>query len=234
MPAPLACLDLDGTLVDSRGPFAAAMRAALADADLPDRPAEALHRHLGPPLEETAALLVAQDVADGRVAASDESARAEALLEAYRARYRELGVPMTRPVDGIPDALDALRTAGWRLVIVTSKIAPAATAVLERTGLGPRVEALYAPAPEERHVPKERSLRRALADHGADATTPVVMVGDRHHDVDAAVACDVPAVGVTWAGDHRHELRTAGAVRILDLPAELAPALADLDARAAT
>lgn len=226
MPAPLACLDLDGTLVDSRRPFAAAMRAALADVGLPDRPAEALHRHLGPPLEETAALLVAQDVAGGRVAAPDADRRAEELLQAYRARYRELGVPMTRPVAGIPAALDALRSAGWRLVIVTSKIAPAAAAVLDGTGLAQQVDALYAPGPEERHVPKERSLRRALTDHRADGTSPVAMVGDRHHDVDAAVACDVPAIGVTWAGDHRDELRDAGALRILDRPDELEDALA--------
>ena len=56
--APLACFDLDGTLVDSRDPFAAALRGALAEHGLPDRRPEDLHRFLGPPFEQTAATLL--------------------------------------------------------------------------------------------------------------------------------------------------------------------------------
>ena len=232
MPAvrPLACLDLDGTLVDSRGPFATSMRAALAEEGLPDRAPTSLHRHLGPPLEETAALLVADAVTDGLVPADEAPARAEALLHAYRRHYRRLGVPATTVVAGVPEALAALAADGWRLVIVTAKIAPAAEAVLAATGLDAAVPTLYAPAPEERHVPKARSLARAIADHAALAGpgAAVAMVGDRRHDVAAAVACGVPGIGVTWAGDHGDELRAAGAAAILDRPADLPGALAAL------
>jgi len=47
------------------------------------------------------------------------------------------------------------------------------------------------------------------------------MVGDRHHDVEAGLACGVPAVGVTWGSGDRTELTTAGAVAVVDAPEQL-------------
>ncbi len=224
--APLACLDLDGTLVDSRGPFATAMRGALAECGLPDRAPATLHRFLGPPLEETAEALTAEAVAAGTVVAAEAAATADALLHAYRRRYVAEGIPATVPVPGVPEALDRLRDDGWRLVLVTSKIRPAALAVLATTGLDARIAAVHAPGPEERHVPKARSLRAALAEHGDPDGARAAMVGDRHHDVDAARACAVPAVGVTWAGGREPELTAAGATVLVAAPAALPAALA--------
>ncbi|CAB4928037.1 unannotated protein [freshwater metagenome] len=214
--APLACFDLDGTLVDSRDPFAAALRGALAEHGLPDRRPEDLHRFLGPPFEQTAATLLSDA---GRPA--DEAA-VEALLTSYRARYARDGIPATIAVPGIPEALDALRADGWRLVVVTSKIRTFARDVVERIGLADRFDGVHGPAPEQRGVAKATTLERVLLDAGDPAA---VMIGDRHHDLDAAAAVGIPGVGVTWAGDHAAELRAAGAVAVLDDPAGLPAAL---------
>jgi phosphoglycolate phosphatase len=213
---PLACFDLDGTLVDSRGPFAASLRAALADLGLPDRRPEDLHRFLGPPFEETAATILS-DV--GRPA---DEASVEELLTVYRGHYDRTGVGATPVVAGVPEALDALGAAGWELVVVTSKMRPFAVRVLEHVGLLHAFSGVHGPAPEDRHVPKARTLAAVLAEHPGAAA---VMVGDRHHDLDAASATGIPGVGVTWAGDHGDELRAAGAVAILDDPADLPAAL---------
>jgi phosphoglycolate phosphatase len=214
---PLACLDLDGTLVDSREPYAACMRAALAEVGLPDRAPESLHRFLGPPVEETAALFVAEA---GRDPDGDD---AETLVRTYREHYARDGVRATRAVPGVPEALAALRSDGWTLVIVTSKVRPFAVAVAERTGLDAHLDAILGPGLDERHVRKATTLARALREHPHRGA---VMVGDRHHDVDAAVAVGIPAVGVTWAGDHTAELEHAGAVAVLREPAELPAAVA--------
>jgi phosphoglycolate phosphatase len=214
--APLACFDLDGTLVDSRGPFAAALRGALAEHGLPDRPAEELHRFLGPPFEETAATIL------GDAGHDADEATVEALLTTYRARYARDGIPATTAVAGIPEALDALRADGWRLVVVTSKMRPFATSVVEHLGLADRFEGIHGPEPHERHVAKATTLAAVLE---AAGPRPAVMIGDRHHDLDAATAVGIPGVGVTWAGDHADELREAGAVSVLGDPAELPTAL---------
>ena len=50
------------------------------------------------------------------------------------------------------------------------------------------------------------------------------MVGDRHYDVEAARACGLRAIGVTWGIGDRDELRDADI--IVDRPAELHELLA--------
>ena len=53
-----------------------------------------------------------------------------------------------------------------------------------------------------------------------------VMVGDRHHDVEAAAACGVPCVGVTYGGaTPPGELGAAGACIVVDTVEELLRAL---------
>jgi phosphoglycolate phosphatase len=51
-----------------------------------------------------------------------------------------------------------------------------------------------------------------------------VVVGDRHYDVEAARACGLRAIGVTWGVGDRDELR--GADIIVERPAELYALLA--------
>jgi phosphoglycolate phosphatase-like HAD superfamily hydrolase len=55
--------------------------------------------------------------------------------------------------------------------------------------------------------------------HPAD----VCMVGDRKHDVQAALRHGVPTAGVLWGYGSRDELERAGAAVIIDRPGDLAP-----------
>ncbi len=53
------------------------------------------------------------------------------------------------------------------------------------------------------------------------------MIGDRSHDVVAALACGVTPVGVMWGFGSETELRDAGAARIVHAPEEVAPLILD-------
>jgi phosphoglycolate phosphatase len=52
------------------------------------------------------------------------------------------------------------------------------------------------------------------------------MIGDREHDVRAARANGVRAVGVLWGYGSRAELEAAGAHALAATPEDLAPAIA--------
>ena len=72
-------------------------------------------------------------------------------------------------------------------------------------------------------------MAHLLAREGLDAAA-CTMVGDRHHDIDAARANRVRAVGVLWGYGSRTELEAAGAQAFAATPAELPGAVAGLTA----
>ena len=52
------------------------------------------------------------------------------------------------------------------------------------------------------------------------------MVGDRDHDVEGALLNGIDCIGVTWGFGDADELRSAGAVIVVDAPEEVVPAVA--------
>lgn len=73
--------------------------------------------------------------------------------------------------------------------------------------------------------PKTVTLARAPEALGLPGEQ-TVLVGDRHHDVEAGLAHDVATIGVTWGGFGTvEELTGAGAVAVVEHPEELPPLL---------
>ncbi len=61
---------------------------------------------------------------------------------------------------------------------------------------------------------------------GIEAGDHVVMLGDRDHDVEGALANGIDCVGVTWGFGSVDELHGAGAAVLTDTPGEVAAAVA--------
>jgi len=208
-------LDLDGCLVDSTLAITNSFDHALRSAGIAPRPTEVTRSFIGPPLRATFDRIVAEEGLD--------PASAAVLVASYRDRYRAMSAVETTVVDGIPEALDALRGIA-RLAIVTSKLAPFAEKVVDDCGLRRHVERIHAPQDEHAIEPKQVTLRRALAATGARPTA-TVMIGDREHDVLAGRACGTATIGVLWGVGDRAELEAAGADRIVAEVRELPSAV---------
>jgi phosphoglycolate phosphatase len=171
------------TLVDSRPGIAATCRALTArtgvyvDADL-------VVTRLGPPLGHELAHWFPPDRVDDAVAA-------------YRELYPAHAIAPSRPLPGAHEALDAVRAAGGRTVVVTAKIAHLARLHLDHLGLHPDdlVGEAWADGKAE-----------ALRSHGVD-----VYVGDHVADMAAARAAGVVGFGVTTGPCDAEELSVAGA-----------------------
>lgn len=209
MPDPIVLLDVDGCLVDSRQPILRSLNHAFAEHGLTLLDEGDLHRHVGPPLEHTIRALLAEHDRD------DDPAP---VIASYRAVYRTLSIELAATYPGVEAALDALP---HRLGVVTSKPLEYARPILDALGFSARFELMEGPSLTEAET-KVVTLGRALATAGDGETT---MVGDRHHDVDAARAHGIPSIGVTWGFGDRAELRAAGATEIIDEPSELADAV---------
>ena len=179
--------DLDMTLIDSRPGIAAAYRALTAetgvhvDADL------AVSR-LGPPLRtEIAHWFPPEDV--------------EQAVTRYRALYPDHAVAPSVPMPGAVEALAAVRAAGLRGGVVTSKLGRLAALHLAHLGIAYDELAgdLFA-----------EDKAAALTEHGVRW-----YVGDHVGDMIAARTAGVPGIGVATGPCDADELRAAGATWVL-------------------
>ncbi|GHH03517.1 hydrolase [Streptomyces rubradiris] len=184
--------DLDMTLIDSRPGIRACYRAlaertgTFIDADL------AVTR-LGPPLVEELAHWFPLE-------------RVPEMADMYRAMYPSIAIAATTAMPGAREAVDAVRAAGGRTLVVTAKYEPNAKLHLAHLGIEPDVVVgdLWA----------ERKAQ-ALREHGAS-----VYVGDHVGDVRGARAAGAFSVAVATGPCPSEELGAAGAdVVLAGLPA---------------
>jgi phosphoglycolate phosphatase len=113
----------------------------------------------------------------------------------------------------------SLAARGAVVGVATSKPRAFAVPLLERLGYAPSLSVVEGPSLDPALAEdKATTLRRAL-DAVGDAASDAVLVGDRHHDVDAAHANGIRCIGVLWGIGDATEL--AGADALAATPAEL-------------
>lgn len=202
-------IDLDGTLTDNKPGITGSMRHALDRLGMPVADDHDLDWVIGPPMQETLRHLTGSDVL-----------AAQALVH-YRERYADIGLFENSVYDGIPEALAALKEAGPRLYVATSKPRVYAERILERFGLAGFFTIIFGSELDGTNIRKTDLLRHALSVSGENAASSL-MIGDREHDAIGALANGLTPVGVLWGYGSREELMSAGVTRLCDRPAELA------------
>ncbi|GLY05916.1 MULTISPECIES: HAD family hydrolase [Actinoplanes] len=180
--------DLDMTLIDSRPGIREAYRALTArtgvhvDADL------AVSR-LGPPLRtELGYWFPAEEI--------------EQTVVTYRALYEVHAITPSVPTAGAVEALAAVRAAGLRTVVVTSKLGRLARLHLDHLGM---------PVDELAGDLFAEGKASALVEHGVRW-----YVGDHVADMVAARTAGIPGIGVATGPCSEADLRAAGAAHVLE------------------
>jgi phosphoglycolate phosphatase len=192
-------LDLDGTLSASGPAIVAAVSVALEHLGRDPLDEVALRAFIGPPLQLSFAGLQG----------FDDALVAEAVA-VYRRHYDLLGSPL---FPGVEQALHALRDAGLKMALATSKPLPLALEIVTHKGLAHLFHAVCGPGPGMEVTTKAEVVGEALQQLGRPERP--VMVGDRHHDVEGAAAHGVPCLGALWGYGSADELRDAGAVSLV-------------------
>ncbi|WP_315098152.1 HAD hydrolase-like protein [uncultured Cellulomonas sp.] len=211
MTSPLVLLDLDGTLTDSAPGITAAIATTYRTLGLPvPSPAE-LRSFVGPPITQS---FPAHGVPLDRVTEA---------VRAYRAVFVDGMIRDNRVYDGIPEALVELRAAGLRLVVATSKPEVYAHPICDAFGLTGLVDGIFGAPLDESTSTKADVIAAALAAN--PGASPLVMVGDREHDVHGATENGIRTIGVTWGYAAPGELLAAGAAELVDTPSELTTAV---------
>ena len=169
--------DMDGTLIDSAGDIGAAVNRMRASFGLAQLPRESVVRMVG----NGARVLVARALADVPDADLDDAFRR------YRHEYDTHLVDETRLYPGIPDALEALKSVGFRLAVFTNKPYASTLFILKELGIDgffPVVVGAHSGFPLK---PAPDALYHILKETESDAAGSW-MVGDNWTDIDSGHA----------------------------------------------
>ena len=204
-------LDLDGTLIDSRPGIGASFAAALEALGHTPDPAVDVTALIGPPLPEVIRRLLLHHGDD----------RIEEGIAAYRAHYGTVGMHQATLYPGVAEAVDNLAAAGARCFVATSKRTVYATQIVRAQVLARNIQGVYGTEPDGSLDDKAHLVAAVLRAEGLSVSN-TIMIGDRSHDIIAAHANGLCAIGVLWGYGSRAELEAAGADALVNAPAELA------------
>ncbi|MES2463249.1 MAG: HAD family hydrolase [Armatimonadota bacterium] len=202
--------DLDGTLTDPAEGITRCLTYALEKLGRLVPCESELRACIGPPLQETLPVLLGTN---DPVLACDA-------LGLYRERFSSIGKFENAVYPGIPEALTALCSHGYRLLIATSKPTVYAKDILSYFGLDAFFEGVYGSELSGERSDKTALIKYLLADRGL-AADACLMIGDRKQDVVGAHQNGVACIGVLWGFGSQEELTSAGADWLCSLPSHL-------------
>lgn len=198
--------DLDGTLLDTLGDLHSAVNYALRQFGYPARSVEEVRQFVG----NGAAELIRLAVPHGE--------DPESVLRVFKPYYDAHCRIRTRPYEGIPEALAALREK-YPIAIVSNKPDPAVKRLC--ADFFPGVFAL-GESPGCPRKPAPDMVLRAMEAIGAERC---VYVGDSEVDVLTAANAGVPCLSVLWGFRDRGRIEEAGGRHFCGSPGELAEIL---------
>lgn len=201
--------DLDGTLLDTLEDLLDATNYALACHGYPKRTLEQLRRAVGGGAENQIRRSLPQDAPPEAVGQ---------VLSTYKPYYTTHCQIKTRPYDGIPQALEALK-GRFPMAIVSNKPDPAVKALSGRMFPG-----LYAlgEIPGCPRKPDPAMLRMAMEAIGVDRC---IYVGDSEVDVITAKNAGCPCLSVLWGFRDRTDMEAVGGTHFCQTPGDLVPML---------
>lgn len=199
---PVVLFDFDGTLADTKPCIVRTATQVLREWGLTDEEIGDAGRLVGPPFPLAYSLVYGLSEED-----------AAEVTRRYREIYAGLGPERNPLFDGVRELLTELKTRGKRLAIVSSKMERFVRMALQQTG----IEDLFEEVVTQTGVKdpgKAGLIAEALRRLDAKPED-AVMLGDRHYDIEGAVATGVDSIGV-YLGDTAPagELENAGATAI--------------------
>ena len=204
--------DLDGTLLDTLGDLAASVNHALRTHGLPEHSIDDVRRFVGNGVRK----LMERAVPDGAAnPLFDET------FATFRQYYMAPSLDTTRPYEGIPETLEALKARGCHLAVVSNKMM-AATQELCRHFFPDTIEVAIGEdeAAGIRRKPAPDTVFAALKALGVGKEN-AVYVGDSDVDIQTARNAGIPCISVLWGFRDRDFLLQNGAETFISTPSEL-------------
>lgn len=209
--------DLDGTLTDPKEGITNCVKYALASVGIDEQNESKLMRFIGPPLVDSFMDFYGFDEKE-----------ANALVAKYRERFKDIGIFENRLYSGAAHMLEELKKQGKTIALATSKPRVFAKRICERYEIAQYFDIISGAELDGTNNYKHQVISVILDALGNPDKDRVIMVGDRHQDIDGAKTCGIKSVGVRFGYAEKGELESAGADKIVDTMDELSEYLISL------
>ncbi|MGH6625650.1 MAG: phosphoglycolate phosphatase [Burkholderiaceae bacterium] len=218
-----AIVDLDGTMVDTLGDFAAALNLMLQDLSLPGIERASIERLVGKGSEHLIRSVLHHVTAqkDRVGSAINLEAFFPAAWLSYQKHYLTINGQHSAVFAGVVEGLRALQQRGLKLACLTNKPTAFARPLLQAKGLDGFFSQVFGGDAFARKKPDPLPLLKTCEALG---TLPAhtLMIGDSSNDAQAARAAGCPVLLVSYGYNHGEPVRAVDADGFVDSLAELA------------
>src|SRR5258708_5902025 len=183
--------DLDGTLVDTAPDLINALNFILDREGLPAVPLHSARHMIG----AGARRLIERGLElDGRSLGLEDVTRLTGdFIDYYAAHIADV----SRPFEGLEDALDDLSARGYRFAVCTNKLEWLSKLLLDQLGLSSRFSAICGADTFGVAKPDPAILRQTIARAGGELSSSI-MVGDAGPDIGVARRAGIPVICVEF------------------------------------
>lgn len=201
--------DLDGTLLDTLEDLTNAVNHALLEFDMPKRDISEIRRFVGNGIRR----LMVRAVPDG-----EGNPDFEAVFAAFKRYYDIHCNDKTKPYEGVPELIDALRGKNIKLAIVSNKVDSAVQTLNKR--YFPQISVAVGDREGMQRKPAPDSVYEAMSQCKAERDT-TVYVGDSEVDIETAENAGIKCISALWGFRDKEQLLESGAEILLEKPLTL-------------
>jgi len=225
----LFLFDFDGTLVNTTPLILRAFRATWERVFGFVYDDSQYIKTFGMLLPKAMRLLTEQAIVEERIARPDGppefladylTAKSEELTLVYRTFNQQWHDEMIEPFDGVEETLGELRSRGFRLGVVSSKMRAGVRRGLDAYQMAGMFDVIVAGDDCENHKPHPEPLLRAIGAMNAPQTE-AIYIGDSTHDIIAGRAARLRTAAAAWGPFPRVELENLRPDYLLDHPKDL-------------
>lgn len=202
--------DMDGTVLDTLDDLTDSVNHVLAIRRMPLRTREEYRQFFGNGIRYALSQAVPENT---------EAAVIDEMIPVFKAYYDRHCLDKTRPYDGIPDLMRALKKQGYKLAIVSNKIDSAVKELNDRF-FAEYVDAAMGETRDIRRKPAADMVMAALTALNS-TREETVYVGDSEVDLETARNAGIPCITALWGFRDRDFLLTKGAAVFAETPEEV-------------
>ena len=202
--------DMDGTVLNTLDDLTTSVNYVLTRYGMPAHCTEDYRRYFGNGIRYALECAVPKGT---------EETTIDQMLPVFKEHYNAHCLDKTRPYDGIPELMKALRDRGFKLAIVSNKI-DSAVKELNAKFFSAYVDVTIGEREGIRRKPAPDTVVQALKELKS-SKHEAVYIGDSEVDLQTAANAGLPCISVLWGFREKDFLTEQGATVFANTPQEI-------------